>query len=286
MTRLELTDRIAESDLYLNLSNMNWIPELQLCRRRALIDTDPVFTQIGAHGIGGPFSTYHVLFTYGENVSQPGCVMPTAGVRWVPTRQPVVLDLWEASPGDPSKPFTTITNWSSIGECRHEGKLYGQKDREFIAYFSFPRWTGLPMEIAGGGIPPEVHAQMSAGGWTLTQAGEATRSPAAYRDYIRCSRAEFSVAKHGYVVSQCGWFSDRSTAYLAMGRPVVLQDTGFSRFIQSGRGVVPFRTPDEALAGVNHVVSNYDEHCREARALVEEHFSAPRVLQRLLEDAL
>src|SRR5262249_36631664 len=105
MRREDLAQACRECDLYFNLSNINWIPEVRECRRRVLVDTDPVFTQIDGHGIGGPFSSYHVLFTYGENVNRPCCSMPTAGVRWLPTRQPVVLDLWPVTPGDPSAPF-------------------------------------------------------------------------------------------------------------------------------------------------------------------------------------
>ena len=107
-----------------------------------------------------------------------------------------------------------------------------------------------------------------------------------YQEYIQRSRAEFSVAKEGYVVSRSGWFSERSAAYLASGRPVVVQDTGFSNWLPAGRGVLAFQNPEEALAGIDSVNSDYQAHCRAARALAEEHFDAGKVLPRLLEQTL
>ena len=142
MAREQLAQLCRESDIYFTLSNLNWIPELEHCRRRVLVDTDPVLTQIGGHGIGKPFSWYDTLFTYGENVHQAGCTMPTAGAHWLPTRQPVVLDLWPITAGDPSAPFTSVMNWSSVGEREYEGRVYGEKPREFGPFFTLPRDTG------------------------------------------------------------------------------------------------------------------------------------------------
>src|SRR6266545_359397 len=148
MSRDELAQFCRDCDVYFNLSNLNWIDELEHCRRRVLVDTDPVFTQIGALGMGGPFSRYNVLFTYGENVHKPGCEMPTAGVNWLPTRQPVVLDLWKTEAVNADAPLTTVVNWYPIEDQIHQGKVYGQKDREFEPYFALPREMSLPMEIA------------------------------------------------------------------------------------------------------------------------------------------
>ena len=285
MPREHLAQACRESDVYLNLSNINWIPELEQCRRRVLVDTDPVFTQIGGFGIGGAFSRYQALFTYGENVHRPGCSMPTGGVRWLPTRQPVVLDLWPVETGFTSAPFTTVMNWSAYGDREHAGRVYGQKDREFEQFFCLPQETGESMEIAVN-APPAVRARLLAGGWRLADPRAVTRDPWSYQRYLRSSRAEFCVAKHAYVTTRSGWFSDRSTAYLAMGRPVVVQDTGFSEIFACGAGVLPFRTPGEAVAALSQVTDSYDDHCRAARAFVETYFDASRVLTNLLEQSL
>ncbi len=285
MPREHLAQLCRECDVYFTLSNVNWIPELEQCRRRVLVDTDPVLTQIGAHGFGKPFSWYDVLCTYGENVHQPGCSMPTGGEYWLPTRQPVVLDLWPVEAGDPAAPFTSVMNWSSVGEYEYEGRVYGEKPREFAPFFSLPHDTGEPMELALN-APPEVRERLTQGGWRLADPLEVTRTPWTYQEYVKASRAEFAVARHSYVSTQCGWFSDRSSAYLAMGRPVILQDTGFSSFLPSGAGLLPYRTRDEALGAIRQLRVDYEAHCLAARAVAEEYFDARRVLTDLLERSL
>jgi hypothetical protein len=285
LTRKQLAEACREADIYFNLSNINWIPELEECRRRVLIDTDPVFTQIGAHGIGGPFSRYDALFTYGENVHQSGCEMPTGGARWLPSRQPLVLELWPVKRGPRLAPFTTVMNWSPLGDCEHEGNIYGQKEREFEQFFSLPRATGEPMEIAVS-VPADVRKRLAAGGWHIVDPIQVTQDPSRYQHYLSSSRAEFSVAKHGYVSTRCGWFSERSAAYLASGRPTVIQDTGFSRWLNASAGVISFSTYEEAVGAIEEINCNYELHCRAAREIVEEYFNAPKVLSALMETAM
>jgi hypothetical protein len=280
MLRSELADVCAECDVYFNLSNINWISEFELCRRRVLVDTDPAFTQIG-FGMGGPFSRYQNLFTYGENVHKRSS-MPTGGQSWLATRQPVVLPHWKVEPGDPAAPFTTIMNWSSYPDREHEGRVYGQKNREFPPYYDLPQQTKVPMEIAIGTLP-HVSERLTQGGWTVSDPRQATRTPHVFQLYIARSRAEFSVAKHAYVSTRCGWFSDRSACYLASGRPVVLQDTGFSDFLPCGKGLLSFGNPQEAKNAIASVCENYQEHCRTARKMAEEHFDSNKVLGSLLE---
>ena len=285
MPRHRLVQRLREADLYLNLSYINWIPELEECRRRVLVDTDPVFTQIGGFGMGGPFSRYDALFTYGENVHRAGCEMPDGGARWLPTRQPVVLDLWPVTVGDEHGPITTVMNWSAYGEREHNGRVYGQKDREFGAFFTLPREAGEEMEIAVNG-PGPIRTRLADGGWRLVDVDDVSRDPFSYQRFLRRSRAEFCVAKHAYVVTRSGWFSDRSSAYLASGRPVVVQDTGFSQFLPCGRGLLAYDTHEQALAAIASLRDDYPQHCRAARDLVEHYFDARRVLGDLLERAI
>ena len=285
MPRERLAQLCSECDVYFNLSGINWIPELEHCRRRVLVDTDPVFTQIGGHGLGGAFSWYHALFTYGENVHQPSCEMPTAGMRWMPTRQPVVMDLWPVEAGDPSAPLTTVVNWSAYGDREYEGRVYGQKDREFEPFFSLPRDTSEAAEMVVS-APAAVLERLADGGWRLADPLKITRDPWTYQRYLRASRAEFGVAKHGYVSTQCGWFSDRSSAYLATGRPVVVQDTGFSKLLPCGEGLLAYRTLDEAIMAIRRIRDGYKAHCRAARTMAEKYFDARRVLTDLLERGL
>jgi len=286
MSREQLAQGCRDSDVYFNLSNMNWIPELETCRRRALVDTDPVFTQIGSHGLARPFTEYHALFTYGENVHRSSCDMPTGGAHWLTTRQPVVLDLWTMEPGNRSAPYTTVMNWNAYGDHEHEGRVYGQKDREFAPFVNLPHETGQRMELAVAGLPPAEASRLRRGGWRLADPRKLTQSPWTYQQYLRSSRAEFSVAKHAYVSTRCGWFSERSACYLASGRPVVVQDTGFSEFLPCGNGLIAYRTPAEAVAAVKGLDQGYEQHCRAARGLAEEYFNSRLVLTKLLERAM
>lgn len=282
LSRVELAQRCRESDVYFNLSNVNWIPELEVCRRRVLVDTDPAFTQIGGFGMGGPFERYHRLFTYGENVHGPFCEMPTAGKKWLPTRQPVVQDLWPVTPGSVDAPWTSVMNWSAYGDRTFEGRVYGQKDREFSPFFSLPRLAQQPMELAVS-APPEIRGRLLDGGWRIADPLAVTQTPASYQRYLAGSRGEFCVAKHGYVSTRCGWFSDRSAAYLASGRPVVVQDTGFSAFLPCGQGLLHWRTPAEAAAALENVNANYAAHCAAARAIIDAFFDSNTVLTDLLD---
>ena len=279
----EVEDFCSDCDLYINLSNVNSIAPSVSCRRRVLVDTDPVFTQIGAHGFG--VDGYHVRFSYGELVHQNGCSMPTANVRWIPTRQPVVLDLWTFTVGDVSAPYSTIISWAPYPEKTYDGRIYGQKGREFEPYFSLPRIAHEPMQIAAN-APADVKSRLALGGWGLVDPAIVTRDCWAYQSYIKSSRAEFCVAKHGYVVTHCGWFSDRTTSYLASGRPAVVQDTGFSRFLPCGKGLFPYRTREEAITAIKSLKRNYHEHSQSARRVVEELFDARIVLAKLLNASL
>jgi hypothetical protein len=285
LSREELGERCREADVYFNLSNINRIPETDHCRRRVLVDTDPVFTQIGAFGMGGPFSSYERLFTYGENIQRPGCSMPDGDARWLPTRQPVVLDLWPVTSGPAAGPFTTVMNWSNFGDRTWQGRVFGQKDREFEPFFDLPNRTQETMEIAVG-APGGVRRRLETGGWRIADPREISLDPSTYQDYLRASAAEFCVAKHAYVSTNSGWFSDRTSAYLASGRPAVVQDTGFRRHLPCGEGLLAYRTPEEAEQALRAVREDYESHCAAARKVVEEHFDARKVLTALLEASL
>jgi hypothetical protein len=281
-----ITDTCASADLLLNLSCANplrpWLTEVPI---RALIDTDPVFTQI--RNLVDPVrrnrSLQHTAFlSFGENIGLSRAAVPTDGLPWQTTRQPIVLDAWPVVPGPARGKFTTVMQWDSYPVREHNGTSYGVKSDSFGPYIDLPEKAGPIFEVAlGGRTAPR--ALLRSKGWVLRDPFGTTQDPWAYQRYIQQSRAEFSVAKHGYVVSRSGWFSERSAAYLASGRPVVAQDTGFSDFIDAGSGVVPFNTPEEALAGIEEVNSRYEFHCRAARAIAEEYFDAGRVLPALIE---
>ena len=172
-------------------------------------------------------------------------------------------------------------NWTAYGAYEFEGRKYGQKDIEFVPFIMLPIETSRAMAMAVG-TTRDVEQQLTDGGWRMLSGREVTRDPRAYQRFIADSKAEFAVAKHAYVSTQCGWFSDRSTGYLASGRPVVVQDTGFSRFLPCDKGLLAFRTRDEALAMLVRLDEDYESHCAAARRVAEEHFHADRVLNDML----
>lgn len=280
-------ERICESaDLVLNLCGVNPLrPWLMRTPVRVLVDEDPAFHQIRhlvdeqAHERARAHTHF---FSFGENVAR-GASIPDDGFPWQPTRPPIVLDAWPRTPARPRGKFTTIMQWESYPAREYDGRLYGMKSQSFRPYVDLPRRCGPVLEIAISGLPPQVRDTLLGNGWSLRPPMELSRDPWTYRAFIEWSKAEFSIAKHGFVVSHCGWFSERSACYLASGRPVVLEDTGFSDWLPCGTGVVAFSTPGEAAAAIEDVNTRYAAHCEAARSLAEEYFDSRRILADLLE---
>jgi hypothetical protein len=223
------------------------------------------------------------FFTVGENIGHEQSTIPDDGLPWRPTRQPVVPELWPVTPGPSKGKFTTVMVWDAYPSVDYNGVHYGMKSASFRPYMKLPAVAGPVLELAVGSAPRDV---LTSNGWSVRDAAAETRDPWSYRRYIQQSKAEFSVAKHGYVAARSGWFSDRSVAYLASGRPVLLQETGYSDWLKTDAGVVPFSTPDEACAGIEDINRRYDVHCRAASAIAREYFDAAKVLSRLIEHAM
>jgi hypothetical protein len=277
------------ADVCLNVSGVNplrdWTMQVPV---RVLIDTDPAFTQ--ARHVMNPQALHSALrhsafFTFGENVGRAGCAIPADGLAWMPTRQPIVLDAWPVTPGPRDGNFSTMMQWESYPTLYHDGRTYGMKSLSFEPYWDLPsKVTGVGLEVAiGGAAAPRDRLREC--GWIVRDPYELSRDPWVYQDFIAGAKAEFSVAKHGYVVTGSGWFSDRSAEFLASGRPVVTQETGFSRWLDTGAGVIAFNSVEQASAGIELVCREYDRQARAARAVAEEYFDARRVLTQLLDRA-
>jgi hypothetical protein len=290
MSRAELENFLARADLLLNVGGVCWLPEFRLCRRRALIDLDPLFTQVDQFG-AKLLGDYDAHFSYGTQIGRPGCSLPMAGVTWQPMLPPVVPELWHRTPRTSApnsrRPLTTIANWGAYGGIEYGGEQYGQKDVEFLRLIDLPQHTAQPLELALSGAGEETVAQFVNAGWSVRDAGlEVSTGLEAYQAYIRNSRGEFSAAKQAYVKTRSGWFSDRSVCYLAAGLPVILQDTGFSDLLPTGRGLLAFSTVEEAADCIERVNADYLAHCASARDLAEDILSYRVVLPRLLDAAL
>jgi hypothetical protein len=276
----------ATADLVLNLGGVAplrpWMMQIPV---RALIDTDPVFTQIQhlTNAVTWHQALQHTAFlSFGANIGLSQCAIPPDGLPWQPARQPIFLDAWPVTVGPVTGKFTTVMQWESYAAPEYGRIRYGMKSDSFGPYMALPKMTSATLELAVGS-PTAPRALLARAGWEVRNPLEVALDPWTYQQYIQQSKAEFTVAKHGYVISRSGWFSERSAAYLASGRPVVTQETGFSDWLEVGSGVIPFHTLEEALEAIAEVNARYEFHCQAARAIAEEYFDARKVLTRLIE---
>lgn len=294
----DLTDGIAwqdllsiasDGDLLVNISGHLQLEQLiRRVRRKAYIDIDPGFTQIWhARGLLGDAMARHDFhFTIAENIGQPDCTVPTGGIDWLPVRQPVVIDDWTADVPATLTRFTTVAAWrGAFGPVEHEGRRFGVKAHEFRKVVDVPQRTGLPFEVALSIHPADAKDLQSLRehGWVVVDPLSVAATPDEFRQYVHGSGAEFSVAQGIYVETNSGWFSDRTVRYLASGRPALVQETGFSRNIPTGDGLLSFRTAEEAADGARAIADNYEHHARAARDVAEKHFDAGVVLPQMLE---
>jgi hypothetical protein len=231
------------------------------------------------------YAAHH--FTFGENFGATDCRMPSCGVTWHPTRQPICLDRWVASPvpTHPGSSFTTVMNWSAGKSLAYDGEIWGQKDSRYARVEGLPGAVpDIPLAIAVGrnGRAPFPAEQARRCGWTVLDPDDCAGGWEAYRAYIRSSRGEFSVAKETYVKARTGWFSCRSACYLASGRPVVAEETGWSRHYPTGEGLFAFGDLESAAEALRRVTADPQRHARAARRIAEEFFDSDRVLSDLL----
>ncbi len=288
-TEAEVDARLAAADLFLNVSGGATLGDRhRLAGATVYVDTDPAFTQVAMRqhvGVHDWIASHDLHFTFAERMGTPGCRLPDTGVEWRTTRQPVWLPFWAETPDVPGDRFTTVMNWAAYGVAEWEGEDWGQKGVEFPKIQGVPAATGIPCEVAVAG-DDAPRAELAAGGWTVTDPRGPTADVWTFRDYIAGSLGELTIVKQGYARSVSGWFSERSANYLAAGRPVVAQDTGWAgHLLPIGRGLLAFDDEAGALDAARAVAADPEGHARAARALAAEHFDATTVLTRFLSDA-
>ncbi len=308
LPQTQAEDLLATADAVLNVAGATVFAEEGLkIGRLVYFGTDPVIHEIRyAAGDGDTrefIDRHDDCVTYGENIGNPECPIPPLPRLRSKTRQPVLLDLWEAGP--PSRDeFTTVCNWKQDGlDVEYRGEVYyWSKHHEFLKFIDLPQRTSQPIELAMNlgdpalirpglgesakavGLASDARSLLVFNGWRLVDSHAFTTDPWPYRDYVRASRGEFTVAKDQNVRLRSGWFSERSACYLAAGRPVITQDTGFGRVLPTGEGLFAFNTMDEILAAFDAIQSDYDRHSRAARAIAEEYFRAEKVLAKVVCD--
>jgi hypothetical protein len=291
LDRESLERAVADADLVIDvaggLSALGGLIPLERVPVRVYLDVDPGFTQLwhAVEGIDMRFDGYTRFATVGLTFESGGHAVPACGIDWISTPQPVVLDHWPVAGRVERPALTTVANWRGYGSIRAEdGRVYGQKAHSLRRFIDLPRRTGASFELAlaiDPGEPADLEA-LAANGWRLCDPAEVAATPQAYRRFVQGSRGELGVAKSGYVEGRCGWFSDRSVCYLASGRPVIAQETGFSEALPVGAGLFAFETAEDVEWALEELARDERGHRRAARAVAEEYFESDRVLGRLL----
>lgn len=287
VSRQTVFERTRQSALLLNIMGFVTDEEvLARATRRLFLDIDPGYGQMWrALGLADVFRGHDVYATIGRRIGDPTCPIPTCGLEWIPTWQPVVLDQWPVVEAPAALSFTSIASWrGSYGPIEYGSTVYGLRVHQFRAYVDMPGRTGQRFELALKIHPADVRDLRSLRdhGWELVDPRVVAGDPWSYRTYIQSSPCEFMVAAGMPVQTASGWFSDRSACYLSSGRPVLAQDTGLDGLLPTGRGLVTFRTPDEAQAAVEELARDYRLHARAARQVAEEVFDSDKVLGDLL----
>jgi len=281
-----LLDLYAEADLVINHTGAQLLqPWHSNIRSLAYLETDPVRNQVkiaaGDESLISELQRYDHLLSYGLNLGHPDCMVPASDFHWIPTLPAICVDWWATDmPPKTPRTLTTVTAWKRAHKKDlqwEEAEWRWSKCDGFLVFLDTPRHTRLPMELALRGADDEAEHLLRQHGWQVKQASDLD-TPDAYRDYIRTSAGEFTAAKEQYVASWSGWFSDRSASYLASGRPVISQDTGFSNSLPTGNGLFAVSTLSEAVDAVNKVADDYERQSKAALDIAHEHFSTERVL--------
>jgi hypothetical protein len=279
------------ADLLVNVAGMLVDPELfEPPAVRAYLDLDPGFTQLWqeVEGIDMRLGGHERHVTVGLRIGEDGCTVPTCGVRWRTTPPIVSLPDWPVAGPVTRRAFTTVGTWRGYGSIHHGGVHHGQRAHSMRALASLPDLVDARFSMALAIHPDEVAdlELLERHGWELVDPAAVAATPEEYRSFVQGSLAELGIAKSGYVRSRCGWFSDRSACYLASGRPVVAQDTGFGAALPVGVGLLAYEDVDEAAEAVRAVVADHPRHAAAARTIAEDHLAASRVLPALLDDLL
>ena len=283
-----------DADAVLNVCGAQELNDDLLASNRILyVESDPGVEQIKVDkrvkSTAEYLGQHCALFTFGENVGTKAFPVPTHGLKWLPTRQPVVTDLWKTNHSPPRVAvFTSVANWSTSGlkDITWRGERYlWSKSREFLRFIAAPKKTGETFELATNIKDTNTRTRFERNGWRLTSPLQMSVDYWLYRNYIRQSKGEFTVAKDQYVRLNTGWFSDRSVCYLAAGRPVITQETGFTTNYDSKAGLLSFQSLTEIVDAVEAINANYAKHSRAARSLARELFEADKVLKSILDRA-
>ncbi|HXR79328.1 MAG TPA: hypothetical protein VN763_00345 [Saprospiraceae bacterium] len=290
LSKQEVQALFKEADLYIeNGSHEAWNEELSYSQATtAFIDVDPAFTQINwHHRIKNeiPLPDFDFYFTNGLNIGEPGNIIPTCEISWKYIFNPVNTKLFTLSLPDVNAPYSTIMNWKSYAaRPKLNGIAYGHKEIEFTKFKNLPSRVSTPMEVALANIPDNKDKELEELGWKVRHAQDVTYTYDIFQKYLKNVKGEFSVVKNMYAATNSGWFSDKSAAFLASGRPVVLQETGFSSHLPVGEGLFAVNDVTEAKEAIELIEKNYHKHSKKAREIAFEYLDTRKVLGQFLNE--
>lgn len=299
MTDNKLHQVCATADVYINVSSSTvWRDEYRKIPVKILIDTDPMFTQYQHHlkiEAGGADAQYtkeymqahDLFFTFGLNIGKPDCRIPQFEYNWLTTKKPICLDFWDQPFSKQTKfGFTSIMNWTERPDFIYDNETWGQKNKEFMKFLELPATSKRKFEIIINRPKDAETAQsmsnLTACGWDILSPDQLISDKENYKNFVQSSFAEFSITKETYIKSKSGWFSGRSAVYLASGKPVLTQDTQWSKYIPAGEGVLTISDLETASQAVAEVTANYEKHSKAARAIAHEYFDSGKILSDIL----
>lgn len=289
LSERQVNEVFRRADLYVeNGAHGAWEEESTLAAKRIFIDVDPAFTQIKFYhklNNGGALPEYDFYYTIGMNVGTPGNIIPTNNIDWKYIFNPVNTSLFEISAPPSKAPYSTIMNWKSYDDpVEYNGIKYGHKNIEFEKFKLLPKLLNVSMEMAVSGLKEPDVTTVKDNGWIIKNAHEVTLSLNSFQKYLYNCKGEFSVCKNMYVATSSGWFSDKSAAFMACGRPVIVQETGFSKYLPVGEGLFAVNNAEEAKNAIEVVEGNYALHSKRAYEIAFEFLEAKKVLKKVLDE--
>lgn len=287
LSKKEINEVFQTADLYIESgAHGAWDEESSWPASKVYIDVDPGYCQFKWHNNlqkGTAIPAYDHYFTNGLNIGKEGNIIPTLNINWKYIFNPVNTSLFEKKEVPEGAPYSTIMNWKSYESIAHNGITYGQKDIEFEKFISLPGYVTAPLEVAVSGLDEKKAEVLQSNGWCINDAQKVTFSLSSFKQYLSNCKAEFSVCKNIYTATSSGWFSDKSAAYLASGRPVIVQETGFSEHLPVGEGLFAVSDVYEAKNAIESVEANYERHTKNSLEIAYEYLESKKVLQNFLD---
>jgi hypothetical protein len=286
ISKRALLERLGGSNVLLNLANSIHPSLLLKFERRIFCDLDPseIFYWMTKMEVGQSY--HHEFWTIGLNVHGEDCRLPKSALAWKTFYPLVDTKLFGPQPRPRLPKFTTVGQWYWGGAVEVAGEFPDLSKRfAFEPYLSLPAHVPearfeLAMNIAAKDPERERLRRL---GWQVADPHRVAATPTAYCRYLASALAEFTAIKGVDVAWRTGWVSDRAAAFLALGRPVITEDTGAQRYLPAENGLCFIQSAAEAEAAVREVLHDWSQLSKQARHCAIEVFDSVKNLRRILD---